>query len=357
MKRVQREKREEMQLTFQDRVFSSIEELTNELTLADLPKSARHSRLVSFVDCVFVKLDLTCWDFHSCYFERTKFESCYLDGTGFQRTTFTDCRLLGCSLRVGSASLPEFATPGSKQASFINTTMNHVVFNSCDLTEAYIKNSDLERVDFLDCTMYGTDFLDCKLSIISIQKCSLNAARFRESYFWSCDLSDTRVNEETRFILPEDHKAYDAYKVYYQAYKLFKAQGLDDISLEVLFLAKEFERTSSTNRYYRWWLAGLKYTCGYGEKPGRVVITSIALIALFALIHGLHGLSYKGIESDTWLGYVQKSLYYSAATFTTLGDGDVSLDGFGMLLTSLEAALGLLLTAVGTASFYKKLTS
>jgi len=357
MKQIQQEDHSDVQFTFRERVFSNLDELLNELNLANLPRAARGCGFTLFIDCTFLNLDISCWVFSNCIFERTKFEKCYLDGAEFFQSELKDCRFVECSLRRGLVPLLGWTTPGGGQARLLGLRMNSVIFSRCDLTEAYIKASELNQVEFQDCVMSGCDFLNCRLRGVFVHRCVLNATRFLNTYFWLCDISNSSVSEETQFDLSEDHTKDEAYNAYNQVYKLFKGQGLDDISIEYLFLAKQFERLSSTKWHHKLWLRILQFSCGYGEKPDRVVITSVALIIVFAIIQGVNGLNFLGAEKGFGFTYVTKCLYYSSVTFATLGDGEVSVDALGMFLNSLEAAFGMLLTAIGTASFYKKLTN
>ena len=357
MEQSQKEYCTDIQVIIRERVFSSLDELLNELNLINHPRAARCCSFAMFIDCIFLNLEIACWEFNHCIFERTKFEKCYLDGTGFLWSTFKNCRFVESSLRRGSVPLLGWSTPGGGQTRLLEVTMKYVIFSRCDMTEAYIRSSELEQVEFQACVMSGCDFLNCRLRGLFIDQCVLNATRFQNTYFWLCDISNSSVNKETQFNLSEDHTTDDFYKIYNQVYKLYKAQGLDDISIEYLFLSKEFERLSSTTWSHKLWLWILQYSCGYGERPVRVVITSVVLIIVFAIIHGFNGLNFPGVVKSFSFEYVTKCLYYSSVTFTTLGDGEVTVDALGMLLNSFEAAFGMLLTAIGTASFYKKLTN
>lgn len=91
MEQEQKEYGVNIQVTFQERIFSNLDELLNELNLANLPRAARGCGFTLFIDCTFLNLDISCWVFSNCIFERTKFEKCYLDGAGFFQSAFKDC--------------------------------------------------------------------------------------------------------------------------------------------------------------------------------------------------------------------------------------------------------------------------
>lgn len=74
---------------------------------------------------------------------------------------------------------------------------------------------------------------------------------------------------------------------------------------------------------------------------------------LYALIYlGLTEFGYGALQGavveHTWLEY----LYYSAASYTTLGIGDIFPHGAHRLITSIEAVNGLLLIAWSATFFY-----
>lgn len=109
-----------------------------------------------------------------------------------------------------------------------------------------------------------------------------------------------------------------------------------------------------TSGHYVWrfldW-AVYKWCLGYGIYTRRVLCTGIMVIALFALLYWL------AAGSDTIRGFDRhfNSLYFSAVTFTTIGYGDYAPRGWLRCVACVEGLLGLVLTAVFTVSFARKL--
>ncbi|MFA5085936.1 MAG: potassium channel family protein, partial [Candidatus Omnitrophota bacterium] len=88
-------------------------------------------------------------------------------------------------------------------------------------------------------------------------------------------------------------------------------------------------------------------SCGYGEKPHRIIISALLTIFGFAILFW----SLRGVVSSidpanalTWSDY----LYYSAVTFTTVGYGDIipKASSFFRLMAATEAFLGVFLTGL-----------
>lgn len=76
---------------------------------------------------------------------------------------------------------------------------------------------------------------------------------------------------------------------------------------------------------------------------GRVVLIMYLIAIIEVLIWAAAYLTFDVIEG------FEKAIYFSAVTFTTLGYGDVVLDGSRRLLSSLEAINGIIMFGWSTA--------
>jgi uncharacterized protein YjbI with pentapeptide repeats len=104
-------------------------------------------------------------------------------------------------------------------------------------------------------------------------------------------------------------------------------------------------------------------TCGYGERPYRLVFTALVLLMIFAVIYMNVGHIYTGVKSQPTVTQTGKgklllltdptdpertkpdfltSLYFSATVFTTLGYGDVhpEPDHWVRIIVAIEAFVG-----------------
>lgn len=102
-------------------------------------------------------------------------------------------------------------------------------------------------------------------------------------------------------------------------------------------------------RFLDW--AIYKWGLGYGIYTRRILTTGIATIALFAALY------WFAANEQTIKDYNDhfNSLYFSAVTFTTIGYGDYAPRGWLRIFASLEGLMGMVLTAVFTVSFARKL--
>jgi len=97
-------------------------------------------------------------------------------------------------------------------------------------------------------------------------------------------------------------------------------------------------------------------TSGYGEKPIRVILTSISVVVLFTFLYPFWGIRQTGDGTTQTLSYtlnpveltsvIAESFYFSSVTFTTLGYGDLQPVGFSHILAMVESAAGALLIAL-----------
>jgi hypothetical protein len=97
--------------------------------------------------------------------------------------------------------------------------------------------------------------------------------------------------------------------------------------------------------------AFLGFLSGYGERPGRVLLASLAVIVGAGLVYPAVGietingavLAYEGAGPEA----VLDGLYFSVVVFTTLGLGDVTpTGGIGRVIVGTEALVGAFLTAL-----------
>ncbi|RLM63603.1 hypothetical protein DVK05_15155 [Halorubrum sp. Atlit-8R] len=89
-------------------------------------------------------------------------------------------------------------------------------------------------------------------------------------------------------------------------------------------------------RFARKWLSNqvLRYTCGYGERPGRVVYASVGVIGVYALVYAWLGveLTYRG-------PFAPLAFSFQSFNALVLGIPEVSTPGLGVLVAS-EAFIG-----------------
>jgi hypothetical protein len=90
-------------------------------------------------------------------------------------------------------------------------------------------------------------------------------------------------------------------------------------------------------------LDGSRWRLSHVSRVGEVVLTMYLVAIVEVLIWGAAYLALGIVEG------VEEAIYFSAVTFTTLGYGDVVLDGSRRLLSAIEAVNGIIMFGWSTA--------
>ncbi len=110
------------------------------------------------------------------------------------------------------------------------------------------------------------------------------------------------------------------------------------------------------------------YICQHGENPARLAGVMGLVIVLFAFIHslvGVDGTDGKPIIAPGFamppraelLGQMTKAVYFSVATFTSLGYGDMRpVQGWGQVVAMAEVSLGIILVALLVGCVIRKVS-
>ncbi len=90
-------------------------------------------------------------------------------------------------------------------------------------------------------------------------------------------------------------------------------------------------------------LGGSRWRLNRVSRVGEVVLTMYLVAIVEVLVWGAAYLALGIVEG------VEEAIYFSAVTFTTLGYGDVVLDGSRRLLSAIEAVNGIIMFGWSTA--------
>ena len=114
----------------------------------------------------------------------------------------------------------------------------------------------------------------------------------------------------------------------------------------------------------------LKYSCGYGEKPERVIFVSLLTVFIAALFFVFNGIvigeytageriiDYKltvSLPTVQALKDFGQCLYHSFVTFTTLGYGDIHPMGLSKVAACIESFIGAFFIALFVLVFGRKM--
>jgi hypothetical protein len=89
-----------------------------------------------------------------------------------------------------------------------------------------------------------------------------------------------------------------------------------------------------------------------GQSVGLLIATGLLLVALHAAQIIIWGLAYILVSPPDTFASAAEAIYFSFVTFTTLGYGDITLEGDGRMLSGIEALNGILLVGWSTAVLF-----
>jgi uncharacterized protein YjbI with pentapeptide repeats len=173
-------------------------------------------------------------------------------------------------------------------------------------------------------------------------------------------LRNSKIERKEIFnrILQEQEKKFsEAKNIYLHLKNNFHSIGRYEDESWAFKKEKDMERKSYFHfkSLHKWlWSCFLNAIYGYGEKPGRVIVSAILVILLFASLFMIFGISNVGIEFNTSNNFLD-CMYFSTITFTTLGYGDFRpLEGWGRILAGSEAFIGAFMMALFVYTFARR---
>jgi len=247
---------------------------------------------------------------------------------------------------------------------------------------------DLSGSDFYRAKLRGAHFFNITLENGSLMKADLRDANLHFGHFSGSNLLGIQLDGskidhiEVGNMIPQEKLAHEANRAgeiekavdfYEQAEEIYRAlrkaaedQGLFSLGGRFihseLVMRRHCQPLFSVNRLTS---KCIDLFCGYGERPGNVVIFSLILIVVCACIYSSFGLYFEGqllqldlINKnllDNLKGFLV-SLYFSVVTFTTLGYGDVTPAGGSRPVAAIEAFSGGFTMALFVVVFVKKMT-
>ena len=251
-------------------------------------------------------------------------------------------------------------------AHFLNTTFHKWArfeeARFCDVT-------DFVRAQFLgDTSFWKTNFeksVDFQLTVFA-----------KNVSFLDTQFQDEMNFEGSKF---EKHTGEDAMasalleRSYRNVKNALVERGDYRTAGEFYYREMETQRTQ-TKRLNRLWMEVYKWLCGYGEKPQRVILTSVIVILVSAFIYLFNGITitdeiYRmggqrlidyGILSLRFNWQLLKDfvdcLYYSLVTFIPVAEAGIDTAGtFSRMTKAVEAFLGIFLIILFTIVTARKM--
>jgi len=249
--------------------------------------------------------------------------------------------------------------------------------------KANLKNVNLERANLRGGHLFGADFEGANLFKADCENANLKNANLNKANLLGIKLEKAKLERvhlgKKSIVLneiegdiarekgneKEAHNKYiEAEEIYRNIKNIFKNQGLAQEVGEFFYREMTVKRKLMPKfSLERLWSKLVDFTCGYGEKPYKIISSSLVFIFINSIIFFFSGM----INNDTIIRFnlnksllenletFLKSCYFSVVTFTTLGYGDFTAKGFGKFFAVAEAFLGAFMMALFVITFSKKM--
>jgi hypothetical protein len=256
--------------------------------------------------------------------------------------------------------------PNLSKARLDGANLNKSSLSYCDLSGASLARANLVNAKLSNCKLDNVNFARAKMFNIKLRNSILSECKgLRRSNFRGAIVLFWRIDRMLEQY-PED-----AESMYLELTRYFSCRGLFDDASWSAFRASKLRHKQLRQRlrighlkmlhdiwkispglvdpvgpvFIEWiyaylaWTRSLVFmlTTGWGERPMRVIASSVGVILSFSLIYDLPGGPTKNFID---------ALYFSMITFTTVGYGDIVPHGKFRLLAGTEALLGILLVGL-----------
>ncbi|MAC45790.1 MAG: potassium transporter Kef [Oceanospirillum sp.] len=268
-----------------------------------------------------------------------------MQGVSLRRTDLSDINLVNHGCKQGyDLSYSDFYRANMQKAHLFNANLQHASLMKADLRGANLHCANLE-----DANLLGTRLEDARLDNIQ----------------WGHYVLQEKMAHASKDLADRQDYLEQAEEVYRNLRRVLEHEGLFEQA--GYFFRREMVMRRLQMPYYsmsRFVSRTVDLFCGYGERPLRIIFFSVFLILAFAVAYFLNGVNDGGnlVKFSSDLPVLQNienflnALYFSVVTFTTLGFGDITPNGWSRLFAGGEAFIGSFTLALFVVVFVKKMT-
>lgn len=260
---------------------------------------------------------------------------------------FADAVLVGADFSDANVDGADFGSADLRKASFERTSARGASFRRANLEKAELSSIDLREAD---------------LRMAKVDDSGMAGVRINSE----TKLGDRTVYDEQMEARDNPSRKGDALEAAVRTYRQYERLSQDNSLYSQA--SRFYRRSKDVRRRFNWeennYLSALtaevsRTFTGYGNKPGRVIMTAVAMMILSALVYPLVGGLYNPTDPGTVYAVTLgestgaaaeaflRSLFFSVLTFTTLGYGNlVPTTTVGRQMAGLEALLGSLVLAL-----------
>lgn len=248
--------------------------------------------------------------------------------------------LAGLVLTGGNFSGMDFSGADLRDVFLDECNLDGSLFVEANLGDAYLGWSYLENADLRRAELHGCVFTNCNLKNVRLYAYSLSFGR-EPVNLYSHLFGDTGLIGRPHINESEPEMAQATYR----ALKRYFVEQADYDSVSwASYCEKVMQRKGLWKREtaFRWLVSALfAFSCGYGEKPSRVVFSAASTAALFAIL-------FRSLRCVTLNGSplsALQSLYFSFATLSGYSFPDMvpNASSWTRFIVAGEAFSGILL--------------
>lgn len=243
-----------------------------------------------------------------------------------------------------------------------NVNANFTKFYHCSFGNLKVTNSRFYWIEFYRCDIFKAYFENSSISNMVIEDCSANSFSFNRVEVENIEYIPPKKEYHSKVVLTyktvaDNYKRFrmlyqanglrressDAYyneRLYEMKHNLWKRNFGNKLSSTIYNIQKIIKNLPDLFSYLIW---------GFGERPTRILISSVAVITIYTLIYffsNIIDLKYDLLDS----------IYLSIVTFTTLGFGDITPKDYNAykIIVGSEALLGAFFMGLLVAGYSNK---
>lgn len=275
----------------------------------------------------FAEGNFTMVDFSRLEFKDVVFRNSNLTGADFSHSILWHSDFEGANLAAVNLAAADISTANFKNTNLFKSNLSSARCWSTDFSYANLTEAELFKADLLNAKLFNSRLWQANISGVK----SLTKDNFKDKNnpVYSVNISEKHCRE-----------ARDTYIILKQ-YFLENGRNNDAhwASFREMVMERKCLLQNKDARYLPSLIMGL--ICGYGEKPNRVVLSSVVIILFYAVVYYLlNAIAPSGAVS--YQVRFLETIYYSIVTFTTVGYGDFVPKAKDLirLLAASEAFLG-----------------
>jgi len=261
--------------------------------------------------------------------DRASFKGANLSKADLRNLDLSRLDLSGANLYRADLSGANLFDANLKKAELLGTDLS-----DADLTEANLKGAELTRCNLSSARLWHANLENANLIEANLHMCDLWNAKLPNVRIWRTNLVTAISLCKGSFSFKpkkyftsykiDERGAFSAEDAYRDLKKYFLASGRYKDASWASYKEKTMERMyfRKKRNFFAYFASLLmNLLCGYGEKPQRIIFSSIFVIFSYSLIYSILKMV---IYADARHYAVTSGdyIYFSIITFTTLGYGD-----------------------------------